>query len=132
MSTAIYEEFDNKEFLTTVSKLAKRIGKTMLEKVLVAYYVLIDPSTPVWAQSTLVGALVYLGFPMDAIPDAIPVAGFSDDMAVLAAALAAVVTSIRWRHVKSARKTMRAWGFSTKRIPKSVDPDERAHEWTGR
>ena len=41
-------------------------------------------------KATILGALGYLISPIDAIPDFIPVAGFSDDLGVLAAAIAAI------------------------------------------
>ena len=36
------------------------------------------------------GALAYFVLPVDAVPDAIPVAGFTDDLGALAAALGTV------------------------------------------
>lgn len=117
------DEFDPDAFMERLTGLARRIGKKMVEKLLVAYYVVLDPATPIWAKSPLIGAMVYFGFPVDAVPDVVPVVGFSDDMAVLALALAAVAASVRWRHVRSARETMRTWGFKTDPMPAAADPD---------
>lgn len=109
--------FDEDSFWVFLGDLASRVGRQLMEKALVAYFVAIDSQTPNWARAELVGALVYLGFPIDAIPDYIPVIGYSDDMALLAMALVAVAANIRWRHVRRARSTMRSWGF------KVTDPD---------
>ncbi len=111
------EDFDEDTFWSWLGRAAERLGKKLIEKVLVAYYVAFDPRTPAWAQASLVSALVYFGFPIDAVPDALPVVGFSDDAAVLALALAGVATSIRLRHVRQARGTMRQWGMRVQ------DPD---------
>jgi hypothetical protein len=116
MTAITHEEFDEGSFWDWMSGAANRLGKTLVEKVLVAYYVAIDPSTPAWAQASLIGALAYVGFPLDAIPDVIPVVGFTDDASILALALAGVVTSIRLRHVRSARGTMRHWGFKVQDV----------------
>lgn len=112
-----FDGFDDRSFWDWLGRAAQRLGKALIEKVLVAYYVAFDPRTPAWAQASLISALVYFGFPVDAVPDALPVVGFSDDAAVLALALAGVATSIRLRHVRQARRTMRQWGM------KAADPD---------
>jgi uncharacterized membrane protein YkvA (DUF1232 family) len=56
------------------------------------FYALKDHESqlPGWAKAVVVGALGYLIFPADAIPDVIPVVGFTDDLGVLAAAFAAI------------------------------------------
>ncbi|RNM19035.1 DUF1232 domain-containing protein, partial [Dickeya undicola] len=48
------------------------------------------PDTPIWAKTTIYASLAYFVLPIDAIPDAIPVVGYTDDLAVLATALATV------------------------------------------
>jgi len=119
------------DFFDRVGALARKLGKSLVEKVLVAYFVARDPATPLWAKSALVSALVYLGLPLDAVPDVIPVAGFADDAAAIAFALASVVTCIRWRHVTEARDTMRAWGFKIKTEDHGHDPDGQADGFDG-
>lgn len=42
-----------------------------------------DPRVPLWLKGMPVGAVAYLFFPVDAIPDVIPVLGQLDDVAVL-------------------------------------------------
>jgi uncharacterized membrane protein YkvA (DUF1232 family) len=51
----------------------------------------------------LVGALAYFVMPADLMPDILPLIGFSDDAAVIAAALAAVTRSIKPEHRERAR-----------------------------
>ena len=54
------------------------------EELLAAYYCAFDRDTPLQVKATLVGALAYFVLPVDAIPDVLPVIGFTDDAAVLA------------------------------------------------
>lgn len=48
---------------------------------------LLDPEVVWFRKSVVVAALVYFVTPIDAIPDFMPVAGFLDDLGVIAAAL---------------------------------------------
>ncbi|MBC7767630.1 MAG: DUF1232 domain-containing protein [Phycisphaerales bacterium] len=49
-----------------------------------------DPATPLWVKGVCVAVLGYLIFPTDAVADFIPLLGYSDDLAALTAAIAAV------------------------------------------
>ena len=49
-----------------------------------------NPNTPLWVKSLIVGALGYLIFPIDAVPDIIPILGYGDDAGVLTGAVAAI------------------------------------------
>jgi uncharacterized membrane protein YkvA (DUF1232 family) len=120
------ESFDRGGAWADIEGRFRKLGGRLLEKVLIAWYVATDPKTPAWARATLGGALVYFGIPLDAVPDAVPVAGFSDDLAVLAAALAAVATAVRVSHIRRARATMRIWGIDIDDDPECPDDDPTA------
>jgi uncharacterized membrane protein YkvA (DUF1232 family) len=47
----------------------------------------LDAGTPFQVRLTMVAALTYLVFPLDLIPDFIPVAGFGDDVVAMTALL---------------------------------------------
>jgi uncharacterized membrane protein YkvA (DUF1232 family) len=66
--------------------------------VVAGYYCAIDPTTPKRVKAILLAALAYFILPFDAIPDLLAVVGFSDDIAVLAAAIAAVRSSLKPDH----------------------------------
>ena len=66
----------------------------------------IDPQTDRRVKLTLAGALAYFVMPIDLIPDFLPLVGFTDDAAVIAAALAAVSRSIRPEHREQARRSL--------------------------
>ncbi|OWT63475.1 YkvA family protein [Candidimonas nitroreducens] len=69
-------------------------GRAVLEKALYLYYAAQSPATPKWARRVIYGALAYFVLPLDAIPDLIPGIGYTDDLSVMAAALATVALYI--------------------------------------
>jgi uncharacterized membrane protein YkvA (DUF1232 family) len=76
------------------------------EELLAAYYCAFDRATPLQVKVTLVGAIAYFVLPLDAIPDVLPVLGFTDDAAVLATAIKLVASSIQPEHREAARATI--------------------------
>ncbi len=77
-----------------ISRFARSAGRELIEKVLVLYHTLRAPSTPKWARAAILGALGYFISPIDTIPDLIPGVGYTDDLAVIAAALVTVATHV--------------------------------------
>lgn len=105
------EEFTVERFWKVARKVAERGGRKLLDGAFTLYYCLRDPETPAWAKSVIVGALGYLIFPMDFIPDAILGAGFTDDWGVILGALASVMAHITEEHRgKAAAMTVRFLG----------------------
>jgi uncharacterized membrane protein YkvA (DUF1232 family) len=84
---------------------AKRVAASLpfAEDLLAAYYCAFDSATPAHVKAALVGALAYFVMPFDAIPDVLPLLGYSDDAAVLLAALRLVANHIRPEHREAAR-----------------------------
>jgi uncharacterized membrane protein YkvA (DUF1232 family) len=76
------------------------------EDLLAAYYCAFDRATPVQVKATLVGALAYFVLPFDAVPDMLPLVGFTDDAAVLLAALRMVARHMRAEHRDAARAAL--------------------------
>lgn len=103
------EEYNEKSFWTKVRKYAKKAGREVIEKALLLYYALVDSDTPAWAQGVIVGALGYFISPIDAIPDMIPVVGYMDDLAVMAAALVTVACHIKVEHSEKAEDKLKRW-----------------------
>lgn len=67
------------------------------------------PNTPTWAKATIYGALGYFISPIDAIPDLVPVVGYSDDLGVLALTVAtctAYITPEVKAQAKQAKKDL--------------------------
>jgi uncharacterized membrane protein YkvA (DUF1232 family) len=87
--------------------LRKAFGHVPFARDVVAsFYCATDPTTPKRARAVLLGALAYFILPFDAIPDFLAVVGFSDDIAVLAAAIAAVRSSLKPEHYERADKAL--------------------------
>ena len=88
---------------------AKSAGHGVLEPALKMYYAARDPDTPAWAKAAIFAALGYFISPVDAVPDIVPLLGYTDDLGVLAAALAATAASIKDEHVVKAKETLGRW-----------------------
>lgn len=73
-----------------VERLGKKIGKGIKDSIKFLFSAMIDPRTPFEVKATAIAALVYFISPIDLIPDVIPVIGFADDAAALAAAVASI------------------------------------------
>ncbi|MBZ8132656.1 YkvA family protein [Afifella sp. IM 167] len=91
-------------FWPTVKKALRVIP--FMDEVVAAYYAMLDPRTPMRAKLTVIGALAYFVTPFDLVPDVILGIGFLDDASILAAALAAVSSSIREEHREAARQAL--------------------------
>ncbi|NEW86738.1 MULTISPECIES: YkvA family protein [Rhodopseudomonas] len=76
------------------------------EDILAAYYCAFDRQTPRHVQIALLGAIAYFVLPFDLAPDILPVLGFTDDAAILAAAIRMVAGNITPAHREAARVAM--------------------------
>lgn len=94
-------------FWQTARKAARSIP--FMEDVVSAYYCALDKETSTKTKGILLGALAYFVLPVDAVPDILAGIGFTDDIAVLSAALAAVRASITPAHRSAARKAIDNW-----------------------
>jgi uncharacterized membrane protein YkvA (DUF1232 family) len=56
-----------------------------------------DKTVSKWRKLLLGFALIYVVVPFDAIPDAIPVVGWLDDIGVVSLAMTAMLTDVRRR-----------------------------------
>lgn len=75
------------------------------EDLLAARYSAADPATPIHVKAILMAALAYFIMPADVIPDFIAALGYTDDAAVLLAAIRAVSPHITPAH----RATAKTW-----------------------
>ena len=76
------------------------------EDLLAAYYCAFDRETPGHVRVALLGALAYFVLPLDALPDMLPLLGFTDDAAVLATAIKLVSDSMLPEHREAARRAL--------------------------
>ena len=88
-------------------KLRRVAGKIpFAEDLVAAFFCANDPSTPSRVKLILLGAIAYFVFPADAITDLLPLFGFADDAAVLAAAITQVAGSITDEHRARAKTAL--------------------------
>jgi uncharacterized membrane protein YkvA (DUF1232 family) len=89
-------------------KLRRVAGKIpFAEDLVAAFYCATDPKTPSRVKLILLGAIAYFVFPMDAVSDLLPLLGFADDAAVLAAAITQVAGSITEDHRMKAKEALK-------------------------
>ena len=107
-----YEKhYDDNAFWAKLQKFARKAGIKVTYAALLLYYVLKSPETSGKDRAKIIGALGYFILPIDLIPDFIPIAGYTDDLAAL------------------------VWGVYC--VIKSITPDVKAqaaaklHEWFG-
>ncbi len=93
-TTGYAAQFTEASFWQKVKDFAAKIGRGPLQKAMELYKVAMSPDTPLWAKATALGSLGYLISPLDFIPDFIPVAGLTDDVAALGAAVTALMKHI--------------------------------------
>ena len=98
------EQAVRRRFWPKLRRFAARLP--FAEDLLAAYYCAFDRATPLQVKMALMGALAYFILPFDAMPDVLPLLGFSDDAAVLATALRLVASHMRPAHREAARRAL--------------------------
>lgn len=68
--------------------------KKILYYLLLPYYTTIAQSTPMSKKAIIYSALVYFFLPIDLIPDALPIVGFTDDLGAVVASVIAIAESL--------------------------------------
>lgn len=96
-------------FWDKLAKYALAAGHKLVTQALELYYTATSKDTPLWAKTLIFGALGYFILPIDAIPDILPVIGYTDDLATLAGAVAAVTAFIKPEYRQLAQTTLQQW-----------------------
>jgi uncharacterized membrane protein YkvA (DUF1232 family) len=91
-------------FWRAVRRAAARVP--FLPDLVAAYYCALDPKTPLRVRATLLAALAYFVLPTDALPDFLPLLGFTDDAAVILSALGLVSSHVSEEHRERARAAL--------------------------
>ncbi len=88
-------------------KLLKVAGRVpFADDLAAAYFCAVDPATPVRVKGVLLAALAYFVIPTDVIPDFVVGLGYTDDAAVLAAAISMVSRHMTPQHRERARAAL--------------------------
>lgn len=101
--------FSEEGFWDKLTSVAKFAGIKTIYMALLLYLVLISPSTPLNYRTILFGALGYFILPVDLVPDLLPIIGYSDDVAAMATALAAVSAAITPQIKNKAKDQLHRW-----------------------
>jgi uncharacterized membrane protein YkvA (DUF1232 family) len=104
------EDALQRRFWRKITRVAASIP--FAEDLLAAYYCAFDRDTPLAVKATLVAAIAYFVLPVDAIPDVLPVVGFTDDAAVLATAIKLVASHMRPLHREAAKNKLKSFTSS--------------------
>ncbi|GGE26522.1 hypothetical protein GCM10011391_01050 [Pullulanibacillus camelliae] len=88
-------------------KTRRLIGKIpFVTDVVALYYCAMDKHTPLWAKGVAFGALAYFIVPTDALPDVMPVLGYTDDASAVAAAIAYLGKYVTKEHRQKAKAAL--------------------------
>ena len=113
-------KFSQSEFVEKISRIAKRAGAKLVYAALILYYTLQSDHVSKTDKAIIIGALGYMISPLDVIPDAIPIAGLTDDFAVLMYVLKKVWTDIDPSIVEQAKEKLSKW-FDSEEINEIKD-----------
>jgi uncharacterized membrane protein YkvA (DUF1232 family) len=95
-----------KSVVKKIKSALKKVGKEGISNALILYYTLRAPDTPIWCRTVILGSLAYFISMIDGIPDLTPFLGYTDDITVLAAAVATLSAYITPEiKAKAAEKT---------------------------
>lgn len=103
------DKFTRQGFFDKIQRIAKRAGAKLVYVALLLYYLLQSDKVSLKDKAIVIGALGYLISPLDIVPDAIPIAGLTDDLTVLLYALNKVWTSIDDDIKKQAQDKLSKW-----------------------
>ena len=102
-------KFSQKDFADKITRIAKRAGAKLVYAALILYYTLQSDKVSKTDKAIIIGALGYMISPLDVVPDAIPIAGLTDDLAVLLYVLKKVWTGIDPEIIAKARERLSKW-----------------------
>lgn len=98
------QTYVRENFWRTAKRAARHVP--FMPEVVAAYYCAMDKRTPLRAKGIIFAALGYFVLPADVIPDVVFGLGFTDDIAVLTAAISAIAAHIKPAHRDAARAAL--------------------------
>lgn len=98
------ESYVRDNFWRTAKRAARHVP--FMQDVVAAYYCALDKRTPLRAKGIIFAALAYFVLPTDAIPDFVFGLGFTDDIAVLTAAISTIAAHLKPSHRAAAKAAL--------------------------
>ena len=102
-------KFSQSDFVEKISRIAKRAGSKLVYAALILYYTLQSDRISKADKAMIIGALGYMISPLDVLPDAIPIVGLTDDLAVLVYVLKKVWTEVDPEIQEKAKSKLSKW-----------------------
>ena len=102
-------KFSQSDFVDKIANIAKRAGAKLVYAALILYYTLQSDKVSAANKALIIGALGYMISPLDVIPDAIPIAGLTDDLAVLLFVLKKVWVDVDPEIQQKAKNRLSKW-----------------------
>lgn len=102
-------KFSQSDFVEKISRIAKRAGAKLVYAALILYYTLQSDKVSTANKALIIGALGYMISPLDVIPDAIPIVGLTDDLAVLLYVLKKVWGDVAPEIHEKAKQRLSKW-----------------------
>lgn len=102
-------KFSQSDFVEKISRIAKRAGAKLVYAALILYYTLQSDKVSTANKALIIGALGYMISPLDVIPDAIPIVGLTDDLAVLLYVLKKVWGDVAPEIQEKAKQRLSKW-----------------------
>ncbi len=103
------DKFSSGDFVDKIQRIAKRAGSKLVYGSLLLYYTMQSDKVSRKDKAIIIGALGYLISPLDVMPDAIPIVGLADDMAVLGYVLKKVWSLVSDEARQKAKDKMHLW-----------------------
>lgn len=84
------QKISERRIIRKIRSALHSISSEAVSQALTLYYTLRAPETPMWCRTVILGSLAYFISMIDGIPDFTPFLGYTDDISVMAAAIATV------------------------------------------
>ena len=102
-------KFSQSDFVEKISRIARRAGSKLVYAALILYYTLQSDKISKKDKAMIIGSLGYMISPLDVLPDAIPIVGLTDDLAVLLYVLKKVWTEVDPEIQEKAKGKLSKW-----------------------
>ena len=102
-------KFSAGDFTEKISRIAKRAGAKLVYAALILFYTLQSDKVSDKDKAIIIGALGYMISPLDVVPDAVPIVGLTDDMAVLLYVLKKIWVDVEPEIKEKAKEKLAKW-----------------------
>lgn len=102
-------KFSAGDFTEKISRIAKRAGAKLVYAALILFYTLQSDKVSAKDKAIIIGALGYMIIPLDVVPDAVPIVGLTDDMAVLLYVLKKIWVDVEPEIKEKAKEKLAKW-----------------------